>query len=86
MCGQTAFLNDMLAGLFAVLFLPAAHVAVAQTSPSVTSITPVSNVLNVAANSNITVMFDQAILPATSNPSLPLGYTAPRGRVMRGGS
>ena len=62
-------MNDVLAGLFAVLFLPAAHVAVAQTSPSVTSITPVSNVLNVAADSNIIVMFDQAILPATSDPS-----------------
>ena len=58
-------LGFVLAGLFAVLFLPAAHVAVAQTSPSVTSVTPVRNALNVAADSNITVTFNQAILSAT---------------------
>ena len=58
-------LGLVLPGLFAVLLLSATHVAVAQTSPSATSVTPIRNALNVAANSNITVTFSQVILSAT---------------------
>ena len=58
-------LGFILLGLFAMLFLPATYVAIAQTSPSVTSVTPVRNALNVAADSNIAVTFNQAILSAT---------------------
>ena len=58
-------LGLVLPGPTAVLLLSATHVAVAQTSPSATSMTPIRNALNIVANSNITVTFNQVILSAT---------------------